>query len=327
MQHSKNVTCFVLCTLVISFLLSGCAAPTPAPQANNTPVTLKIAIIPVLESLPLYIAQSEGLFAKQGVSVEFIPAGSAPVRDQLIISGEADGMVNEVLTTMLINRDQVQLQIVRYARAATSEAPLFRILASNKSGITSPEGLKGVEIGISHGTVIEYLTDRLLQAEGLTPEEIKTVAVPGISDRMSLLESGELSAAMLPDPLASLAVLQGANVALDDSRHPEYSFSTITFRKAVTDEHPQAVRAFLAAMEEAVQLINADAGAWDALLSEQNLVPPPLMGTFQLPRFATAGVPTQAQWDDVLAWAKEKGLLAVDLAYTETVTDEFLPQE
>jgi NitT/TauT family transport system substrate-binding protein len=325
MNATKTIPFFSLCTLALSLLLSACTAPTPTPQAEAAPVTLRIAIIPVLESLPLYIAQSEGLFARHGVNVEFIPAASAPIRDQLIISGEADGMVNEVLTTMLINRDQVQLQIVRYARTATSEAPLFRILASNKSGITNPEGLKGVEIGISHGTVIEYLTDRLLQAEGLSQSEIKTVAVPGISDRMSLLESGELSAAMLPDPLASLAVLQGAKVALDDSRHPEYSFSTITFRKAVTDEHPQAVRAFLAAMEQAVERINAEPQAWDALLGEQNLVPAPLMGTFQLPKFAAAGVPTQSQWDDVLVWAKEKGLLSTDLAYTETVTGEFLP--
>lgn len=325
MKRSNTVRYSILCTLLLSLLISGCAAPTPAPQTAPTPVTLKIAIIPVLESLPLYVAQSEGLFEKHGVNVEFIPAASAPVRDQLIISGEADGMVNEVLTTMLINRDQVQLQIVRYARTATSQAPLFRILASNKSGITTAEGLKGVEIGISHGTVIEYLTDRLLQAEGFTPQEIKTVAVPGISDRMSLLESGELGAAMLPDPLASLAVLQGANVALDDSRHPEFSFSTITFRKAVTDEHPQAVRAFLAAMEAAVERINADPEAWDAVLSEQNLVPAPLRGTFELPEFATAAVPTQAQWDDVLTWAKQKGLLTSDLAYEETVTAEFLP--
>ena len=308
--------------LIFSLTLAGCGPTTP--EASG-PVTLKLAVIPVLETLPLYVAQSEGLFAEQGVQVEFIPAASAPVRDQLIASGEADGMINEVLTTMLNNRDQVQVQIVRYARAATTEAPLFRILASAKSGITDAQGLKGVEIGVSQGTVIEYLTDRLLQAEGLSPNDIKTVAVPGISDRMALLESGELSAAMLPDPLSSLAVLQGAVVALDDTSHPEYSFSTITFRKAVIDQHPQAIRAFLAAMEEAVTMINADPTRWDALLAEQNLVPAPLQGTFQLPKFATAGVPNQAQWDDVLAWAKEKGLLSQDLSYAETVTDAYLP--
>lgn len=305
-----------------SFILAGCQPSVPV---ESGPVTLKIAVIPVLETLPLYIAQNEGLFEERGLQVEFIPAASAPVRDQLIASGEADGMINEVLTTMLNNRDQVQVQIVRYARTATSEAPLFRILASANSGITDTQGLKGVEIGVSQGTVIEYLTDRLLQAEGLSSDEIKTIAVPGITDRMTLLESGELSAAMLPDPLSSLAILQGATVALDDTSHPEYSFSTITFRKVVIDQHPQAIRHFLAAMEEAVGMINADPAGWDALLSEQNLVPPPLLGTFKLPKFAIAGVPSEAQWNDVLAWAKEKGLLSNDLPYAETVTNAYLP--
>ena len=170
-----------------SFILAGCQ---PSAPVESGPVTLKIAVIPVLETLPLYIAQNEGLFEERGLQVEFIPAASAPVRDQLIASGEADGMINEVLTTMLNNRDQVQVQIVRYARTATSEAPLFRILASANSGITDTQGLKGVEIGVSQGTVIEYLTDRLLQAEGLSSDEIKTIAVPGITDRMTLLESG-----------------------------------------------------------------------------------------------------------------------------------------
>jgi NitT/TauT family transport system substrate-binding protein len=303
-------------------LLAGCSQATPLATG---PVTIKLAVIPVLETLPLYVAQSEGLFEEKGLQIEFIPAASAPVRDQLIASGEADGMINEVLTTMLNNRQQVQVQIVRFARTATTEAALFRILASAKSGITSAQGLKGVDIGVSQGTVIEYLTDRLLQAEGLSPEEIKTVAVPGITDRMTLLGSGELSAAMLPDPLSSLAIQQGAVVALDDTSHPEYSFSTITFRKAFIDQHPEAIRAFLAAMEEAVNMINADPTRWDALLSEQNLVPAPLLETFELPKFATAGVPTQAQWDDVLEWAKGKGLLEEDLPYAETVTDAYLP--
>jgi NitT/TauT family transport system substrate-binding protein len=322
MKHQNAFRTVAAFALILSITLAGCAPSTPS---DSGPVTLKLAVIPVLETLPLYIAHSEGLFDEKGIQVEFIPVASAPVRDQLIASGEADGMVNEVLTTMLNNRDQVQVQIVRYARTATSEAPLFRILTSAKSGITSAQELKGVAIGVSQGTIIEYLTDRLLQAEGLSPAEIKTVAVPGISDRMTLLESGELSAAMLPDPLSSLAVLQGASVALDDTSHPEYSFSTITFRKAVIDQHPQAIRAFLAAMEEAVEMINADPTRWDALLSEHNLVPAPLLGTFQLPQFATAGVPSQAQWDDVLEWAKQKGLLSADLSYAETVTGAYLP--
>jgi NitT/TauT family transport system substrate-binding protein len=217
------------------------------------------------------------------------------------------------------------VQIVRYARAATPEAALFSILASGKSGIDSLEKLKGVEIGISQGTVIDYLTDRLLQAEGFAQSDIQTIAVPKIPDRLNLLGSGELKAATLPEPAASLAVQQGARSILDDTKHPEYSYSTIAFRKAVIDQNAETIRGFLAAIEEATAMINADPAKYGGLLVEQKVVPPPLAGTFQVPAFVTAGVPTQAQWDDMLAWAKEKGLLSKDVSYAESVNASFLP--
>ena len=234
-------------------------------------------------------------------------------------------MINEVVSTIFYNKDGVQVQIVRFARIATPDSAQFHIIASGQSGITTVEGLKGVEIGISQGTVIEYLTDRLLAAEGLAADEIKTIAVPKISDRMSLLGSGELQAAMLPDPLSFLAVQQGAVIVLDDSTHPEYAYSTISFRKAVIDAQPEAIRAFLAAIEEATLLINTDPSRWSSLLSEQKLVPEPLMGNYQVPPFPPAGVPTQAQWDDVLAWMQDEGLITVDVSYTDSVNPSLLP--
>jgi len=186
--------------------------------------------------------------------------------------------------------------------------------------------LKGVEVGISNATVIEYLNERLLKAEGLTAEEIKTIAVPSLSDRLSLLNSGQLKAGVLPDPLASLAMAQGAIDVLDDTRHPEYSYSTISFRKAVIDEHPEAVRGFLAAIEEAVNEINRDGSQFKTLLGEQNVIPQPLMESFVVPGFVTAGVPSEEQYADVLAWAREKGLLDTDVPYSETVNPSFLPE-
>lgn len=320
----KPVILFSLLSVLASLVIASCSS-SPISQPKG-PVTLKIALIPVLDGLPIYVANQEGLFKAHGVNVEIIPVASAPERDQLISSGQADGMVNEALSTLFYNKDQVRVQIVRYARAASSDSAVFRILVSAKSGITSVDELKGVEIGSSQGTVIEYLISRLLAAEGFKPAEIKTISVPKISDRMTLLAGGALKAAMLPDPMSSLAIQNGAKVILEDSRHPEYSFSTIAFRKPVLDEHPEAVRAFLAAIEEAVAKINANPTGWNSLLSNQKLVPAPLMGTFQVPKFVAAGVPSQAQWDDTLAWAKEQGLLNKDLAYKDSVTADYLPK-
>ena len=301
-------------------LISACQPATPA-----GPVTLRIAVLPILDALPMYVAQQEGLFAEQNVVVEFIPAGSAAERDQIILAGQADGMINDPISALLYNRDSIQVQVVRIARAATPTFPQYRILASAQSGITSVEALSGVPIGISEGTIIQYVNYRLLTAEGLAPEQISTIAVPNISERMQLLASGELQAAVMPDPLSDLAIQSGAVVVTDDTSHPEYAYSTYAFRLPVIEESPQAIRGFLAAIEEAVALINADPTAWDSLLTEQSLVPAPLIGSYQMPAFPTASVPTQAQWEDALAWAREAGLVDTDISYTDSVTGSYLP--
>jgi len=182
-----------------------------------------------------------------------------------------------------------------------------------------------VPIGISEGTVIQYVNARLLTAEGLPADQIVTIAVPNISERMQLLASGELQAAVMPDPLSDLAIQQGAVVVTDDTLHPEYAYSTYAFRQQVISEHPQAIRGFLAAIEQAIELINRDPSAWDTLLTEQNLVPASLIGSYAMPTFPAASVPTQAQWTDAVTWAIDAGLISTDVTYADSVTDAYLP--
>lgn len=315
-MNKKTITIL----FVLLLLLMACA-----PAAPKETVTLRIAVLPIIDTLPMYVAQQEGLFAKHNVNVEFIPVASAPERDQLLAAGQADGTVNETLAVMLFNKESIQMQAVRYALRPAPGYGHFFIIASGQSGITSVEGLKGVEIGVSQGTVIEYVTERLLQAEGFTADEIKTIAVPKIPDRMSLLASGELNAGVMPDPLASLVVAQGGVIVADDSKHPEYGFSVISFRKPVIDANPEAVKGFLAAVEEAASLLNADPAKYKNVLSEQNLVPPPLLETYRTPPFPSAGVPTVEEWNDALNWLKDKGILDSDISYADSVNASLLP--
>jgi len=324
-MNTKRIIKSLILWLMLFSLASGACTQAPTPT-EAAPAKLRMVLLPILDTLPMYVAQKEGLFAKHGLNVELVPVGSAAERDQVISAGQADGMINDLLSTALYNKDQTRVQVVRFAQVATPKQAMFRLLSAGNSGLATPQDLKGVEIGISQGTIIEYLTNRLLQTAGLAPNEIKTLAVPKIPDRMALLASGKLKAAMLPEPLSSLAVQQGAKLILDDTQHPEYSNSTYAFRKETIDQNPEAIRSFLTAIEEAIGLINADPAKWSSLLTDQKLVPVPLAGSFQVPTFVTASVPSQAQWQDVLAWAKEKGILKTDVAYTESVNASFLPK-
>ena len=323
MKHVRILFIIALTTLLVAACGPAAQPATEAPAMGL--VALKIAVLPIIDTLPLYVAQQQGFFTNHGVSVELVPVASAPERVQLMAAGQVDGTINETLAVMQFNKDVVQVQAVRYALRPTEGYGHFFILASGQSGITTPDGLKNVEIGVSQGTVIEYVTERLLQDAGLISNEIKTIPVPKIPDRMSLLASGELKAGTLPDPLGALAVQSGAVIVMDDSAHPEYGFSIYSFRKAVIDAHPEAIKGFLAAIDEAVTLINADPTKYTSILSDNNIVPPPLLGTYKVPPFPAAGVPSEAEWKDALSWAKEKGMLSVDVSFTDSETDAYLP--
>ncbi len=71
------------------------------------------------------------------------------------------------------------------------------LLSAPGSGLRSASDLAGVPIGISKNTIIEYVTDRLLAAEGLDQKKITKKSVPVIPERYQLLLQGQLKAATL----------------------------------------------------------------------------------------------------------------------------------
>ena len=306
--------------LLVSTLLGACA------QSPAESTTLKLGLLPVLEALPVYVADSQGYFKSAGITVEYVPVASAPERDQLMQAGQIDGMINDLVSTVLYNKDSQKIAVVRFARTATPESAQYSIYAAKDSGIRKPADLKGVEIGISDGTVIAYVTDRLLQLEGLSPSDIKTTPVVKITDRMQLLQQGKLKAATLPDPFSSLAAQSGAVLVVDDRTHNELGNSEWSFSTAALKDKPNTVKKFLAALEKAINDINASPDKYSSVLSDKKLIPTALQGSYKLPKFPAAAVPTEAQFKDVQDWMKGKGLISNPLDYSKLVDASFLPK-
>ena len=313
----------VMVLILFATLLSACGGAAPAAREDPT---LKIAVLPILDALPMYVAEAQGYFKDAGINVEFMPVASAAERDQVMQAGQADGMINDLISTVLYNKDAQKIAIVRFARTASPDQPQYSIVASKDSGITSPDQLKGVDIGISEGTVIAYTTDRLLQHAGLTKDDIKTTNVPKIPDRLQLLAESKLKAANMPEPFATLAEQGGAVRVLDDRSWPEVGTSEISFNVATLKSKPETVKKFLAAIDKATADVNSNPDKWNGLLTERKLIAAPLIGKYQLPKFPAASVPSEAQIKDVLAWMTDKGLIKQEVPYSQLVDARYLPK-
>ncbi|GAB4519075.1 MAG: MetQ/NlpA family ABC transporter substrate-binding protein [Anaerolineae bacterium] len=313
--------------LVLMIGLAACAPPTgpvaPAAQEDNS---VRFGVLPILDVVPAYVAEQEGYFEELGLDVELVPVKSAQERDTLMQTGQIDGQLNELLATALFNKETPRVKVVYVARKSQPGAPLFRILAAPGSDLRTPADLKGVPIGISQNTIIEYITDRMLRGEGLTPEEIVYTEVSAIPVRFELLMKGQIQAATLPDPLAQGAMAGGATLIVDDSKYQDFSLSTVSFSTKALTEKPGTVRKFLQAWDRAARAINENPDAYRGLLVEKGRVPESIAETFTIPPYPVGEIPTEAQAADVVTWLLEKGLIDREMTYDELVDPGFLPE-
>ena len=283
--------------------------------------SLRVALLPILDSLPFYFAKQTGIMKAHGVEAEALPVASALERDQLMQSGRLDGMLTEMITTASFNRSSLTLKIVRNARISYPDYPMFRILATPGSPVRSPTNLKGSPIAISKNTIIEFVTDQLLLNAGIRKEDIVKQSVPVIPERFQLLMQGRIKAATLPDPLARSAMEAGAIEIASDTSYPRCAVSVLAFTNRSVNEKTDALRRFLAAWDEAAALINRNPESARVIMLKNIPFPANIRETFKIPTFPRNGVPDNDQWDDVIKWMLAKGLIDSPPAYHDSVTD------
>lgn len=316
-----------LFSLLMVVLLVGTTAPVySAPTTQD--VTLRMGLLPILDVLPFYVAEQAGYFEAEGINIELIPVSSALERDQLMLAGEIDGMLNDLISTGIFNQDQTRIVIVAQARRAYEGHPQFRILAAPRSNITLPSEAANFEIGISENSVIHYITQRIMENAGVSADDLSYIVEPNIPIRFQLLMEGQMKAVCLPDPLAQAAIEGGAILIADDTDlvDTEFSQSVLSFSKEAIDDHPEAIQGFLRAWMHAADDINTNPETYRDLWLEKTNVPDSVRDTYELPPFPTYDITTESAWDDTMVWLVEQEIIEDAPAYADSVNTELLAQ-
>jgi len=297
--------------LILVFVLTGCTQ-----SGNEEPKQkLKIGILPVDDSLPLIVAEQQGYFDHENLDVELIPFQSSVESQSAIQSGQIDGMIADMVVAILLKDSGLNVKMTTII-AASQELRRFAVLSAPNSGIEKIEDLKGKSIGISTNSIIEYITDKFFEQSGIDPTAVEKTSIPKIPVRMEMLISNQIDAITIPEPLASFAELQKANVVIDDTSSPEISQVTLIMTEQALNKN---VNGFFQAYEKALKEINANPNQFKETLINNINIPEPVIEIYQVSTYPELQLPSEKDVNDVLEWLNEKGLLKNPIEYQDLI--------
>ncbi|MFH0994012.1 MAG: MetQ/NlpA family ABC transporter substrate-binding protein [Pseudomonadota bacterium] len=307
------------CTNGLSFLLILLIMAFPAISSSGE--KLGFGILPVVDVLPLLVGQEKGLFEKEGIDLELISFQSALERDAALQAGRLDGYFGDILNTVLLVQSGEQLKIIATAFHTHPQHRMFGIAVAPGSGISDPAGIKGKEVAISSATVIEYLLDKLLDTRSMSPKDVTKQEIKKIPIRLQMLLSGQVTAALLPEPLLTLAETHGAGVILDD-RNLDTALTVLAVNLKSRPAISALVPKFLKAYDAAVDMINENPALFKELLITKTQFPMAVKDKYPVPVFPARARPAEADVQAVQDWLLKNGLIKIRIPYTGMVVSD-----
>jgi len=215
-------------------------------------------------NLPWLVAADDGLFAREGIEVEFIRANrwdptQAPETDPTKIDpfwrhapfADQSAQFFSACEWGQIKRSDVSVtegagaRIVQLRPAVASQG----IFVRPDSPITHPQALREKSIAVNFHAGSHYLTLQML--EGFMPRsEMKVVHMGQAELRYKAMLRGEVDAAALMEPYITIAEKAGCNLIMEG----HYAGSEMSAPDVDDETHAAINRA----ITEAVKLINAD---------------------------------------------------------------------
>lgn len=309
-----SIVTFTACGKTKSNAVSNASQKTAAQETK----TITIGVLPDTDSVPFVIADKQGYFKKAGVDVKVQQFKSAKDRDSAFQSGNLDAVITDVLAVAFAKEGGFDVKITSKTDGN------YKLLVGKNTNINSVSDLKGKSIAISKNTLIEYATDKLLQSANYSDNDVKKQVVAQIPTRLEMLQNGKIDSATLPEPMASLAIKNGAKLIDSTDKH-SINPGVLAFSEKTIKENSDAIKKVYAAYNEAVDYLNNEpvSSYVDVLIDEIGF-PKDIKDSIVLPKYTKAEMSKKNDVTDVLAWMKSKGLIKNSYEFKDLIDDTFV---
>jgi NitT/TauT family transport system substrate-binding protein len=275
---------------IASPLVSSCGTTTPpAAPAHLTRIT--VGALPILDDLPVYLAQQQGYFARQGldVSIKTVEQSTDALPDLLHGSVDIITGANYVSFFTADAKGLIDLRIL--TDGADCVENTHDVLALPGSGITAPADLAGKTIAVNIlNNTQTMMTDETLQASGVkTMPHYVVIPFPQMP---SALAAHRVQAIYEIEPYLSEAeATYGAEKIIDtcagDGNTDLPLAGSVTTSQWV-HTHPGIGRAFQRAMAEAATLADTNRPVVERAVVKYFHVSPSIASLVKLDEFPAA---------------------------------------
>jgi NitT/TauT family transport system substrate-binding protein len=199
----KKITALAaLAGLVIT--LTGCTdsdATTPSPDASAGLRKVRVAALPISETAALWGGIKAGIFRKQGLEVEVLPAQGGAQAIPALINGDIDFAIGQPFGPFRADLQNLGVVIVgNYASSYADGDDINAVVASAKSGITRPAQLAGRKVSVnSLGAAGDVTIMAAVEKDGGDPAKVEFVEV-AFPDAPAQLQAGTIDAAWVTEP-------------------------------------------------------------------------------------------------------------------------------
>lgn len=319
----------LLTAAILAFV--GCGGGDDADNNSNSSATesdkqnssreLRIAVMPTLDCLPIYIASETGIFSRESLSVALVPFTAHMDCDTAFAGGSVQVMPTDVVRAERLIHEGTPLHYV------TSTGLGWQLLTAKTARIRKLEQLDDKMLAMTRYSATAMLSDQFVESAKLKPERVFRIQVNDVLVRLNMMETGTMDAMLLPEPQATVARKLGCNT-LFDSTTDSLALGVIAFRigdyKSPQAEPKDTLRrqqmeAFVRIYDEACDSISIRGlDHYRNIITERCHVQPDIVDSLILqhaPDFHHAVPPTQAAINRAKTWL---GYLSVSKPKSES---------
>lgn len=293
---------YILLCMMVAGLCGSCHS-TEEKLSTSDSTTLRLGVLPTMECLPFYYADSTGLFQSLDVKVQLVTFDAAMDADTAFANGSIDGIVSDLVKACILieNGDSVHVGFVGDLR--------MWLVTAAKARLLKTESVKEKIIGITRNSATDYFADKLLASVKLQSIDLNKPQINNIRLRTLMVDQDQYDGAILPEPYASEAVARGAKRLNGTSDMNLNGLLCVLWNDSVSKVHGEDLKKIRGIYDLAISRLNADSlvKVLDYFPAQHRMYLPDTL--FHYAPLSPSLQFNDSMMNDVREWAKERGLI------------------